>query len=138
MHKHPLFITWSLLLLGIAILHIVAIELYLYWLYGWFDIFMHFLGGLFVGLSVLWLFFESGYITLSKHIRTITLVTLISFALIGISWEIFQYSVGLFIGKENAVVDTSVDLLVGLIGALIARWLYINLFINNTHELYEK
>src|SRR3989344_5622067 len=61
MHTRFFYIVFSLLLI-VAMLHSAAIYFSLYWIYRWFDMPMHFLGGLLVGLSSLWLLFFAGYI----------------------------------------------------------------------------
>ena len=41
-------------LIGIALLHICGVFFYLYWHFWWYDIVLHFLGGLWVALMALY------------------------------------------------------------------------------------
>src|SRR3989338_4819915 len=79
----------------IAILHISATIFHFYWSIWWFDLPVHFLGGVWMSLASLWLLFFSGYVHLRAKkpldfIMTALLITL-SF---GILWELFEYLVG--------------------------------------------
>lgn len=127
MHKHPLFMLWFMLLALIAILHASAIEFYLYWTYSWFDTMMHFLGGLFVGLASLWLFFVSGYIHVERHIRNVALLASCSIILIGVSWEVFEVLAGIPI-EDNYVLDTATDLTMDALGTIFATVFFINTY----------
>src|SRR5688572_29626513 len=62
------------LLALILILDLFALEYYLYWMLWWYDIMMHFLGGVIIGSGVLWFLdqFFSGKISL-KHALFLTL-----------------------------------------------------------------
>jgi hypothetical protein len=133
MHKHPLFISWALLLVVVASLHILALEFFLYWLYPLFDVFMHFLGGVFIGLSSLWLFFESGYIKLNKSSKNVIIVVGVSIFFVGIGWEIFEIFAGIPI-EENFKLDTAVDLIMDVLGAFIAYFIFIRVYLSKYLE----
>ncbi len=137
MYRNPLFILWSSVLLLVAVLHIIAIEFYLYWFYSWFDSMMHFLGGLFVGLSALWFFFTSGYTQLSLRVRNIVLVAGFSIILIGIGWEIFEILAGIP-REDNFITDTITDLTMDALGTSIAVIIFTKLFMNKNKEKYER
>lgn len=132
MYKHPLFIFWSLLLVAITMLHLVALELYLYWVYSWFDIMMHFLGGLFIGLSTLWFFLQSGYVRMRQSLRNVILIAGSSIILVGVGWEIFEVLAGIPI-EENFALDTTIDLIMDAIGAFVAGYVFTKLYIT-THD----
>lgn len=108
--------------LVIAILHHSAFVYYWYWLYWWFDIVVHFLGGFFIGLSSMWLFkyvFQGTFVTQSRE----WVLTICAVALVAGFWEMFE----LYGGIANAIepgfgIDTTLDLCVGLLGGGIA-WL---------------
>ena len=134
MYKPPLFISWTLLLVFIAALHIVALEFFLYWIYPWFDIMMHLLAGLFVSLCALWFFFESGYIHINKNIRNVIFVVGVSITFVGVGWEIFEVLAGVPIEKDF-VLDTAIDLLMDVLGAFIAVCIFTKMYI--TKHIYE-
>lgn len=123
MLKQPLFIINFILILIIGILHISAMEFYLYWTFPWFDIPMHFLGGLWVGVTSIWFFFFSGHagkFTSQLTTRNIFTVSIASVIVIGILWEIFEIYAGVPMLTADYPLDTSVDLLVDILGAIAA------------------
>jgi len=116
--KQPLFRFIFGLIALIAILHILAIEFYLYWTLWWFDVLIHFLGGLWIGLSVLWFVFLSGYVTRFQLQYTNALIlTLLSIIIVAVGWEVFEFFVESPL-EENYMFDTITDLIMGTFGAL--------------------
>ena len=137
MYKHPLFISWTTVLVVIAILHISALELSLYWVFWWFDILVHFLGGLFVVLFALWFFFESKYVRLSKSIKHVVIVSGGSIILVGGGWEIFELLAGVPI-EENFVLDTAIDLSMDVLGAIISGFVFIKIYLKEPTKINEE
>lgn len=107
-------------LITIAVLHHMALFKFYYWNYGWFDVLMHFLGGLWVALFFLWFV---GWFNLPIKISVKTLVVFL--VVIAFLWEAWELFYGLTnSAKEGYVVDTSVDILMGLLGTLSVSLLY--------------
>lgn len=104
---------------GIFMLNQLALEHYLYFFYWWYDIMMHFLGGLLIGGLAAW-----GALRFDGDARwgRVLIVTLVSIAAVGIGWEIFEYATGQYIGQESIVLDTAVDLVMDVVGAVAAAW----------------
>lgn len=101
------FIAALILSAALALLNFWALDQYLYWKNVWFDIPMHFLGGLTIGVFAA---------ALVYRFRPWFFVLLSTVAFVG--WEVFEYLFG--IPKEaNYVFDTSLDLLMDALGALI-------------------
>lgn len=124
--KQPLFIFLFILSIVIAALHFLAFEFYFYWTFWWFDILMHFLGGLWISLMALWVLFLSGYIT-QFHLsyRSAFFVAIFSVIVIGIGWELFEIWSGISLeDKTNYLFDTTVDFIMNLFGAL-SGYLYV-------------
>ena len=110
-----------LLALVISTLHIAALEHAWYYHFPWFDLVPHFLGGLFIGASALWIAFFSNYPCVSltwtrKNGAAITLSAIIFF---GVGWEIFEVFAGIPIEK-NYALDTTLDLCMDMLGAISA------------------
>ncbi len=99
----------------IAALEQWAVADFLYWRYVWFDVPMHFLGGLTIALSLVAL---SG-----SRFRPYAFITCM--VLVAVGWEVFEVIIG-SPQKANYVLDTSLDLLMDTLGAsliyLIARY----------------
>lgn len=108
----PMRLVWLLgalvLCAALAALNIIAQEYYLFWRYEWFDVPMHYLGGLAIGVFLI------GFL-----IRFRPLLFSLSFLAIAVGWEIFEFVFGL--PKEtNYVFDTALDLLMDTMGAVTA------------------
>lgn len=109
------------LILFIAALHLFATAFYFYWIFWWYDLVLHFLGGFWVATATLWLVFYSGYIKRPRwsFARAISLV-IVSTIIIGILWEVFEVAVGANFHPEGYWPDTSVDIIMDTAGALTA------------------
>lgn len=101
------FLAALLLSLALALLQQWAVADYLYWRYEWFDIIMHFLGGLAIAAIL---------VALLTKFRPASFVLLLAVVFLG--WEVFEYVFG--IPREtNYLFDTSLDLLMDSLGALL-------------------
>ncbi|MBL7045352.1 MAG: hypothetical protein ISR98_02020 [Parcubacteria group bacterium] len=134
MLKQKLFKEQFILVAIIALLDFIAINFYLYWTFWWFDIVMHFLGGLWVGLIVLWFFFFSGYvykdIDLVKRSK-IFLITIASVLFVGLVWEVWEVWAKLvFINEASYFVDTPLDLIMDTLGGITA-FVYAKKYLKN-------
>lgn len=111
----PQLIVWVFLsLAGIfAAVHNFAVATSLYWYYSWFDILMHFWGGILVVLGV--------YAVCSlKHVplKPTSFVIFGTLFFIMIIWELFEWKIGLF-DPEHHMADTLKDLIMGFGGGLV-------------------
>jgi hypothetical protein len=118
--------------LGIAVaaLHAAAVAFLLYWTIWWYDITLHFIGGLWVSLGIVWLAYFSGYLPLCRRSNVrIFAVTLIWTFVVGVAWEVFEY---LMIGAniwapEGYWFDTIGDLLSDIAGGLCGYIIFMRL-----------
>lgn len=122
----------AFLALLIAALHFVASAYYLYWSVWWFDILMHFLGGLFIGASALWLFYFEVPAPLRLRLSAFA-TAFAAVAAVGVSWEIFEKVVGAY-QPENYTLDTTLDLAMDVVGMLAAYLIYTRLLWKNEHS----
>jgi hypothetical protein len=104
--------TWLLaafiLSVTIALLHQWATADFWYWRYPWFDIVMHFLGGLTIGVFLIRLFADY------KPMAFLT-----AFVAIAIGWEIFEFAIGAPRDSTYAA-DTVIDLCMDVLGGTLA------------------
>ena len=113
---------------ALALVHLVAQHLFLYWHYKWLDIPMHFLGGVWVGLAALWLWYYSGYGRkgdVAPHRPWI--VALAGGFAFGVLWECYDFLVwnfGAGAFPVNYLQDTALDIVMDLIGAFTAFLLF--------------
>jgi len=110
----------------------VASEFYFYWIYWWFDYIMHFLGGLSIGLFVLWGALRFGFLSGGERDDVwIIMMALIAVLIIGISWEIFEYMNGLTQSTESYSLDVVHDLWSDVLGAFLAGFIVVKMSKNN-------
>ena len=119
----PQAIVWIFLLISgaFATIHNFAVATSLYWYYSWFDIIMHFWGGLLVVLGV--------YALCSlKHVplKPTSLIIFSTLIIIMVVWELFEWKFGLFNPKTH-LFDTSKDFAVGLSGGLVGYFAALRL-----------
>lgn len=100
----------------ISALHYFALANYWYFIFPWLDLIMHFLGGLFISLSVLFLF----------EIKRVYLISILSVLIVSIFWELFEHSLGVF--KDDYVLDTVVDFIMGVLGAVGGGYIFSVVF----------
>lgn len=110
---------------------------FLYWRFWWFDIMMHFLGGLLMGLIALWLYFLSNYfkkdnnsfdLILKTSIKKVFILSFIFVMIVGIGWEIFEFIMGISFADGYVlgyIIDTSSDLVMDVIGSFLASFILL-------------
>lgn len=127
MLKTPLFIWIFITIAVIAALHFSALQFYLYWRFWWFDILIHFFGGLWAALSFLWLFFQFGFTNIIKNNKNYNLaVAFLASFLVGVMWESFEYYFGIAVtDAANYTVDTMTDISFDLIGGFAAYCVFM-------------
>lgn len=109
------FVLFFLSLLSVAILHALALQTSLYWVYPWFDMPMHFLGGAVAGFGFLsWVGERLVPLRHPSFVRTVLFVLFV-----GIAWEIFELAFGLT-GALVYITDTGVDILLDVTGGVVA------------------
>lgn len=116
---HPQMTAFLILATCFAVTHSVAMAGSFYWYYWWFDIFMHFWGGLLIGLGV-------HAMTTLKLVPLRPTLSLVALAIAGavVSWEVFEYYFKLH-GTDSYVSDTALDVALGVVGGLLAHSLLV-------------
>ena len=96
------------LLLSILLLtlHLLALAHYWYWVYWWFDVMMHLLGGVTLGVF---------FVALSRTPRPLLYLVLTAVCFVG--WEVIEYVGGISRNEPNFTFDTAHDLLDDVLGA---------------------
>ena len=134
MKSRHLSIALAALILFIWLVNIFANEVHLYFLLWWFDIPMHMVGGFWVALTSMVIYYHLGWI--HRHDRSASFVVaamLGATLVVGILWEVFEFSVEHLVKlNDNGVFDTLKDLLDDMIGAVIASVIFIRKGYNKT------
>ena len=119
----PLFF----LMLLIFTANSLALAFHWYYSIWWFDMLMHFLGGLWEGLFFIW-FFSSPDIGESlrlspepKNFTRLITKTVLFVLLIGVLWEFFEFFTNNYIGSDPFnILDTVSDIFFDLAGGTFA------------------
>jgi hypothetical protein len=91
----------------------------LFWIYPWYDIMLHILGGLVMGSWAIAVVERLGMRSFDA------LKLILGIVLAGaLLWEVFEYIVG-FNSGEGYVADTLADITNGLLGALLVSGVYL-------------
>ena len=116
----------------IAVANALAEHFFLYWRLPWLDMLMHFLGGIWIGLSTLWIYYLScKFKNIPENRRRVSYVYILAgtvAGVIGIFWEIFEFSLDFFVvfNEFNGFYDTASDILLAVMGALLATRYFVN------------
>ena len=104
-----------------AVLHFIALKTSLYWSTEWFDILMHFLGGLTAGLGVFFVILTFGMVTHEplQDTKLVFFAVLTGALLIGVAWELWELFVG-FTDIYTDMGDTLLDIVMDTVGAVCA------------------
>jgi uncharacterized membrane protein YjdF len=123
--------TVLLILFLILFTHALATVGNWYWAAPWFDMPMHFVGGLWA--AILFFYLNEKFFKISNKLTIF--ITSISFvSLIGILWEFFEYvyslifsssQISLFLIPMNLYRDTLGDLFFDLLGAIIFYLIFL-------------
>lgn len=119
-----LFIRGALVLFGTFILNSIGVWLSLYGILWWYDMPMHFFGGLFTGLLVLSFlvkYKKTAYLPTFK----IVLISLVLVFLIGFIWEGYEFIIDLIFGRWQIIMDSLSDLFFDLAGGIQAVFIYL-------------
>lgn len=106
---------WVLFIVGV--LNAVAYRLYLFWTVIWFDMVMHFLGGLFVALFFFWILslFKSKLSYTEKLILGAVFTILV-----GLVWEYFELIIRVTdLASPEYWGDTGMDIIMDTLGGTL-------------------
>ncbi len=115
----------AFLLWAIFTLNALAMHFFWYWTYWWFDIPMHFLGGVWLGgMTILAL---RRFMPEKFEKKAFVYMAAVGMALfIGGLWEVFEFSLDTFVTmRVNDIVDTICDFGMDIAGALSVAVLLI-------------
>ncbi len=124
MEPKKLFKILTYLIFFILIVNFLAMKFHWYYSLWYFDMIMHFLGGAWLGLSILWLLFRKEVIP--THVYSSLFLKVAAGVLIfGIGWEIYEFLVDYFIvfnfSRFN-LSDTISDILCDFSGGMVALY----------------
>lgn len=115
------------LVLFIFFFNLVATYLHLFFLIWWLDIPVHILGGLWVALTTLVVYYRSEYVARKDHSPLFAIsVALCSALIIGLFWEVYEFVVDRAMATNDLQLgDTLKDLCDDLFGGALAAWIFV-------------
>lgn len=99
----------------LAVSHVLALKLSLYWQYLWLDIPMHMLGGLLASLGVFTIY--DLYHKFPKRLL-LPIPVLLFVLVVALAWEVYELQIGIPV-ESGYAVDTAIDLIVGMLGGVL-------------------
>lgn len=124
MNKHTLSFLIVLLGVIVAILHGIAVAKSLYWIFPWFDVLMHFLGGALVSLFGVWVYKWTRKSELFVRTGHALLNVLLFVFIIGLFWETFEVFFDIMdVTRVEYWGDTLFDFIMNGIGGVFAFYL---------------
>lgn len=128
MYSRSFPIALMTLIIAIAIMNGFAESYYWYWRIRWFDMPMHFAGGVWLAGTAVWWFCHKDKI-IKASFSQIFAVCIIATLGVGLLWELLQAWLGMVtVGHTNAMSDTMGDLSFDLLGGIVVSiftWLKI-------------
>lgn len=104
----------------IGALHLGALKYSWYWLYWWFDIPVHFLGGIVVALISLYVYLKYSSAQGSLTKKQLFWVTFLGVLVIGLLWEAFELVVGgRAFADSDYMLDTISDIFTNISGSAL-------------------
>jgi hypothetical protein len=130
MDRTKLFKPIIFLAIFILLANTMAQKLYWYYSIWWFDMPVHFLGGLWQGIFFLWYFSEVRLPFCRRPIREMNRETImygiLFVLLVGVSWEAGEFLTNNLIGRESlSILDTTSDIFFDLAGGSLAFLYYV-------------
>jgi hypothetical protein len=135
MYKKIVFLVSFVTLCVVASSNYLGIKYNLYWIYKWFDIPVHMLGGLWVSLFYLYLCERYNHIFHNLNFNNLFKNLLLALLVVTISWEIFELVIGSVHLDDGFVYwsDTISDIINGFIGGILG-YLFYNLSKKNFNK----
>lgn len=128
MMKSPVFFIFATSVFVMGIVHVIALELSLYWRYDWLDIPMHILGGFSVAFGFYTLCERKIFIQ-RRHVTLFPLLFLV--LIVGLLWEVFEIWAGIPLLEDDFETDIAYDLIMdiagGFLGWVVAKSLNVKL-----------
>ncbi|MEX0673027.1 MAG: hypothetical protein WDZ82_02305 [Candidatus Paceibacterota bacterium] len=123
MKRHPFLLSFVVLLAVTTTVHFTAQQYFLYYHFVWLDLFVHLLAGVGLGILVLWVLLFSSWAPLRYRAPwQFVMTSIISVLAVGALWELFEWYTSTRGPAANIVLDTTLDMLMNLLGAILAGW----------------
>ena len=107
----------------IAVFNVLALKFYFYWSYWWFDWVMHFSAGVAGSLSAYWVLSNCGIWQFKVDRALVPVLSVaICVLVVGVAWEVFEFTNGMTDSHEGLQLDVINDLIADTLGAILAAY----------------
>ncbi|MDO8521082.1 MAG: hypothetical protein Q7S52_03125 [bacterium] len=115
------------LIFFILLVQSAALYWHLHFRFWWMDIPLHILGGMWIALFALSLYYAHFWVREKDHSRVFVVVFAVALTFsIGLLWEIYEFGVDRVVGDSGiGLADTLMDLVDDLVGALLGALVFI-------------
>jgi hypothetical protein len=128
MERKTLFRHVAIWIIIITALKFIGDKLHLFTSISFYDIIMHFLGGVWLGIFFVWLFYKE--IIKKENLNLVFTKTILLILLVGLAWEVFEvFNYQIILKNEFDVADTISDLIFDLLGGITSFLIYKRKFI---------
>jgi hypothetical protein len=111
MHVKSLLFAHAGVLALTAAIYLAGLEFFLFWRLWWFDILLHFLGGVWAALASAW-------VIALLRIPLSTRSVLLSVLAVGVGWEVLEYVLN-FPREEAYALDLATDIVLDMLGGVV-------------------
>ena len=119
-----IFIRTATVAIGTFILNTIGMWLSLYSILWWYDMPMHFLGGLFTCLLIISILLRIKKVK-NLPVFYIAIISFVLTLLIGLIWEGYEIFWDIFAGKKHIFIDSLSDIFFDLAGGVEAVFIYL-------------
>jgi hypothetical protein len=119
--RKDILVSLAFTVVFVCIINFLAIKGLWYYLFWYFDMPMHFLGGVVVMYLLVYLFYNRISIKKSSNLFYL----LVGVLIVGLGWEVFEYFLlNLYAGQPFNIIDSTSDIFFDLAGGILGL-LYI-------------
>lgn len=125
--RQSFFSKFALAIFGVFILNALASFFFWYQSFTWFDMVMHFFGGVVVTFFLVWFFFKKYRIWREQGTLKTIIFNSFFFIVIAVLWEVMEFSVQHLFDIDGVLAtprDSVSDIFFGLMGSLLAIYYY--------------
>lgn len=115
-----LFRNTTILFVVIGILNFIGNKIFLYWTTWWYDMILHFLAGVVIGMTVI-LFLQTFSKAFESDKKNVIVASVLFALFIGLLWEYFElyFEITSFNDGMQYVTDTTSDIILDTLGGYL-------------------
>ncbi len=121
--RKRIFLRAGLATVGTFVLNTIGVWLSVYSILWWYDMPMHYFGGLFTALLVISFLLRYEFFQKMSLVK-VSVITIVSTFIIGLVWEGYEVIFAIIAGNTHLVLDSISDLFFDMAGSVQAIFIY--------------